>query len=67
VIFGMEAPFDGGTHRISAPRSPQSNVPRFIGHVLENESRELLENWLRENGSSERKAFVEQLLGAKEE
>ncbi len=67
VIFGMEAPFDGGTHRISAPRSPQSNVPRFIGHVLKAESRKLLATWLRENPNSERRAFVEQLLSAKEE
>lgn len=62
VIFGLEAPFDGGTHRISAPRSPNSSVPRFIGHVLEAEIRELLEAWLGKNRGAGQAVFVAQLL-----
>ncbi len=62
VIYGLEAPFDGGTHRVSAPRSPQSSVPRFVGPVLKSESRDLLEKWLAENQNSPQKPFVAQLL-----
>lgn len=62
VIFGLEAPFDGATHRISAPRSPESQFPRFIGGILEEESRALLQEWLDANRETEQAAYVKQLL-----
>jgi tRNA(adenine34) deaminase len=62
VIFGLEAPFDGATHRVSAPRSPESQFPRFIGGILADESRALLQEWLERNHDSEQAAYVKQLL-----
>lgn len=65
VIFGLEAPFDGATHRISAPRSPESQFPRFIGGILADESRALLQEWLDANRETEQAAYVKQLLESK--
>lgn len=63
VIYGMEAPFDGGTHRVAAPKSPESSMPRIVGPVLEQESRALLSEWLNFNDSNQQAEFVKQLLG----
>lgn len=65
VIFGLEAPFDGATHRVSAPRSPESLFPRFIGGILAEESRALLQEWLDANRDTEQAAYVKQLLEKK--
>ena len=62
VIFGLEAPFDGATHRVSAPRSPESQFPRFIGGILANESRALLQEWLDANRETSQADYVKQLL-----
>ncbi len=62
VIFGLEAPFDGATHRVSAPRSPESLFPRFVGGVLADESRALLQEWLDANRETEQADYVKQLL-----
>lgn len=62
VIFGLEAPFDGATHRVSAPRSPESQFPRFVGGVLAEESRALLQEWLDANRADEQAAYIKQLL-----
>jgi HAD superfamily hydrolase (TIGR01509 family) len=63
VLYGLEAPFDGGTHRVSAPKSPESLMPRFVGPVLEEESRALLEEWLEKNSDGLQAEYVKQLLG----
>lgn len=63
VVYALEAPFDGGTHRVSAPRSPESLMPRIVGPILESESRALFEEWLEKNRDSEQAAFIKQLLG----
>ena len=63
VIYALEAPFDGGTHRVSAPRSPESLMPRIVGPVLESESRGLFEEWLEKNRETEQAAYIKQLLG----
>ncbi|MBW3635510.1 MAG: HAD-IA family hydrolase [Armatimonadetes bacterium] len=67
VIYALEAPFDGGSHRVSAPRSPESLMPRIVGPVLEAESRELFEEWLNKNRDSEQAAYIKQLLGEEKE
>jgi HAD superfamily hydrolase (TIGR01509 family) len=63
VIYALKAPFDGGTHRVSAPRSPESLMPRIIGPVLAGESRALFEKWLENNRDSDGAAYIKQLLG----
>lgn len=65
VIFGLEAPFDGATHRVSAPRSPESQFPRFIGGILVEESRNLLQEWLDANRETDQADYVKQLLESK--
>ena len=67
VIYALEAPFDGGTHRVSAPRSPESLMPRIIGPVLREESRALFQKWLDENQGSDQSAYIKQLLGEETE
>ncbi|RZA21426.1 MAG: HAD family hydrolase, partial [Proteobacteria bacterium] len=62
VIYGLEAPFDGGTHRVSAPKSPESTMPRIVGPVLPNESQALLEKWLTYNKDNPQAAYVKQLM-----
>lgn len=64
VIYALEAPFDGGTHRVSAPRSPESTMPRFVGPVLESESLALFEEWLDRNGNNQQAAYIQQLVSA---
>jgi HAD superfamily hydrolase (TIGR01509 family) len=66
VIYGLGAPFDGGTHRVSAPKSPESSMPRIIGPVLPEESRALLQEWLTKNSDTPQADYVKQLLNAKE-
>lgn len=63
VVYALEAPFDGGTHRISAPRSPESLMPRIVGPIFEAESRALFKEWLDKNRDSEQSAYIKQLLG----
>jgi tRNA(Arg) A34 adenosine deaminase TadA len=63
VIFGLEAPADGGTARVLSPVSPESQRTRVVGGVLAKESRALFEQWLglpARNRAQE--PFVRQLL-----
>ena len=62
VIYGLQAPADNGTSRVSAPQSPESTMPRIVGGVFSDVSRELFEEWLRGNEDSEQAPFVRQLL-----
>jgi hypothetical protein len=62
VVYGAQAPADSGTSRVLAPQSPGSSMPRLIGGVLAEESRALLESWLRTNPDSRQRPYVELLL-----
>jgi len=62
IIYGLQAPTDSGSHRVVCPSSPESQVPRTVGQILEKESRGLFEEFLRSNPRPEQKQFVEQLL-----
>lgn len=62
VIFGLQAPADNGTHRVRAPKSPESSSPTIIGGILAEESRALLSSWLKQNPRTEQAKFVRQLL-----
>jgi len=62
VLFGLPAPADGGSKRVTPPMSPESQMPRIIGRVLEERSRQLLERWLAKNPPPDQAKFVRQLL-----
>jgi HAD superfamily hydrolase (TIGR01509 family) len=66
IVFGLRAPADGGTRRVRPPVSPESQMPRIVGDVLANESRGLLEQFLKTSPRPEQAAYVRQLLGAVE-
>lgn len=62
VIYGLEAPADGGTERIHAPRGPESIVPRIRGRVRAAETRQLFVDWLARGPAPEQRPYAEQLL-----
>ena len=62
VVYALRAPADSGTRRVQPPESPGSGMPRVIGGILAADSRALLERWLKANGDSGQRPYVEQLL-----
>lgn len=46
VIFGTSTPGNGGLERVTPPTTGQSTSPRFVGGVLGDEGRALLEAWV---------------------
>lgn len=66
IVYALRAPADSGTHRVAAPQSPESQMPRIVGDVLADESRALFEQWLAANKGTKQAEFVEQLLALTE-
>ena len=68
VIYGLKAPFNGGVSRVSGVRDAGSQMPRFLGGVLPDQSRDLLQQWLDSNANSNADdagaQFVRELLEA---
>jgi HAD superfamily hydrolase (TIGR01509 family) len=63
ILFGLRAPTDGGTKRVSPPLSPESQMPRILGKVLADDSRKLLEQFLKSAPANPMQVkFVRQLL-----
>jgi len=62
IVFGLQAPADNGTTRVTPPQSPESCNPKIIGNIMAAESRRLLVAWLKSNKGTEQAKFVEQLL-----
>lgn len=62
VVYAHPAPADAGTGRVLPPESPDNQMPRIVGGVLREESRALLEEWLRANGNADQRPYVEQVL-----
>jgi HAD superfamily hydrolase (TIGR01509 family) len=62
VIYGLEAPADGGTERIHAPRSPEDILPRIRGGVRAAEARQLFVDWLAQGPDPKQRPYAEQLL-----
>jgi tRNA(Arg) A34 adenosine deaminase TadA len=62
IVFGLRAPPDSGTGRVSPPQSPESKTPRIVGDVLAAESRALFEQWLSRNADSKQAEYIKQLL-----
>jgi HAD superfamily hydrolase (TIGR01509 family) len=66
VIYGLEAPADGGSSRVHTPRSPENGLPRVRGAACREEARELLLVWQRRLGTPTQRPYVEQLLAETE-
>jgi tRNA(adenine34) deaminase len=64
IVYALPAPADSGTRRVACPTSPESQMPRIIGGILEGESRAMFEEFLRKNPRPEQRQFAEQLLAA---
>ncbi len=66
IIYGLQAPADAGTSRVSPPTSPDATSPAVIGGIGAAESRTLFVAWMeRHEGDASRqaqRAFIAQLL-----
>ncbi|GJG86175.1 hypothetical protein tb265_13560 [Gemmatimonadetes bacterium T265] len=62
IVYALRAPADAGSSRVRPPESPESQMPRIVGGVLEDESRRLFERWLDQHRGEPQAAYVEQLL-----
>ena len=62
IIYALPAPADQGSTRVRPPQSPESQMPRIVGRVLESQSRALFEEWLQDHEDHEGAAYVKQLL-----
>jgi hypothetical protein len=63
ILFGLPAPADSGTRRVSPPQSPESTMPRIVGGILARESRGLFKEWMKlPDRNPQQKEFVTQLL-----
>ena len=60
ALFSLESPLDGATHRLSAPRAPGQQFPRFVGGTLSEEAKTLWEQWLQRHPHADNaRAIVE--------
>ncbi len=62
VLFGLEAPADGGTSRVIPPESPESQMPRVLGGICADESRKLFERWLETDPDEPGASYAKSLL-----
>lgn len=62
ILFGLRAPADSGTGRVTPPTSPESIMPRIVGDVRAAESRALFEEWLQGGPPEEQAKYGRQLL-----
>jgi tRNA(adenine34) deaminase len=64
ILFGLRAPADNGSSRVTPPESPESRMPRIVGDILARESRALFEEWLRRGPAEAQARYGRQLLDA---
>lgn len=62
ILYGLRAPADSGSGRVSPPESPDSQMPRIVGDILAAESRALFEEWLRNGAAEPGASYGRQLL-----
>ena len=62
ILFGLRAPADSGSGRVTPPESPESTMPRIVGDVLAQESRALFEEWLERGAPEPGASYARQLL-----
>ncbi|MEO1235707.1 MAG: nucleoside deaminase [Planctomycetota bacterium] len=60
VIYGLEAPANGGVARLSDPK----RMPRLTAGVLRDDCRRLLRDWLGQQNPSGGSGFIQELLDA---
>jgi hypothetical protein len=61
VVYGLDSPF-GGTNRVLPPEIPDLHMPRFVGGILAQESRALLEEFAQQSRDQNRVTFIKRLL-----
>ena len=63
VVWGLNAPADGGAPRVEKPSSPEARWPMILGGVRRTKSRELFKRWLdRHPEAGKSRDYIEQLL-----
>jgi len=63
VIYAMRAPADGGTDRVRAPESAESQFPEIIGNIETKRARDLFDAWLQQHPEQDsQREYIEQLL-----
>lgn len=63
ILYGLRAPADSGTGRVSPPQSPDTGMPRIVGGILARESRALFQQWItKPSNNPDQVKFVLQLL-----
>ncbi len=63
IVYGLDAPADGGMKRIRPPSSPDMHMPNVIGPIATDEVLSLFERWLTDHGhDDEQSPYVTQLL-----
>lgn len=66
IIYGLQAPADAGTGRVSPPTSPGATNPTVVGDVRADESRAIFLEWMKKHSGdasrSTQRKFIEQLL-----
>ena len=66
VVYGLEAPEDGGVERVSPPLSSENLLPRIRGGIEREPSRDILVAWMKAVATPAEVPFVEALLRATE-
>jgi HAD superfamily hydrolase (TIGR01509 family) len=64
IVFALPAPADSGSQRVTPPQTPESQMPRMIGGIRQEQSRALFEDFLKTNPRPEQREYVEQLLAS---
>jgi tRNA(adenine34) deaminase len=66
IVYGLKAPADSGTTRVSPPTSPDATNPEVIGGIRSAESRALFVEWMdmheADESREDQRKFITQLL-----
>ncbi len=63
VLFGLPAPHDQGTTRVSPPVTPETKMPRIVGNILRDECRELFVRFKgHPKANPQQVSFIDDLL-----
>ena len=62
IVYGLKAPADSGTGRVTPPESPESQMPRIVPQILAEQSRALFKRFQHTATDPMQRAFVSQLL-----
>ena len=63
IVYGLKAPADSGTGRVTPPQTPESQMPRIVGNVLARREPQALRAVARRPSNNPQQVkFVRQLL-----